>query len=100
DGNPGQDSEQSFQVINTLKDGQNQGQNVGRVFYIEISGGIKLQGLGFTDEPIVDIRGGVTLEIGDYKLPNNNIVKRFTLDANGTIKIIKLGNIGSAAARF
>ena len=70
------------------------------VFFIEISGGIKLEGLGFTDEPIIDIRGGVTLEIGDFQLTNGDIVKRFTLDANGTIKIIKLGNIGSAAARF
>jgi hypothetical protein len=33
-------------------------------------------------------------------LSNGGTVARFTLDANGTIKIIKLGNIGSAAARF
>ncbi|MBK8118783.1 MAG: hypothetical protein IPK39_05835 [Sulfuritalea sp.] len=100
-GNLGKDSSQAFQVINVPKadDGQS-GQSVGKVFFIEISGGIKLQGLGFTEEPIIDIRGGVTLEIGDFKLTNGSVIKRFTLDANGTIKIIKLGNIGSAAARF
>jgi hypothetical protein len=42
----------------------------------------------------------VTLEIGKFVLTNGSTVARFTLDANGTIKIIKLGNIGSAAARF
>src|SRR6185503_20553679 len=58
------------------------------------------QGLGFTDEPIIDIRGKVTLEVGDYVLSNGSTIKRFSLDAAGTIKIIKIGNIGSAAARF
>ena len=86
DGNPGQDATQSFQVIATLKDPSQGGQSVGRVFFIEISGGVKLQGLGFTDEPIIDIRGGVTLEVGDFQLADGKIVKRFTLDANGTIK--------------
>jgi hypothetical protein len=100
DGNRGVDVTEAFQVIETLKDNGQSGQSVGRVFYIEISGGIKLQGLGFTDEPIIDIRGKVTLEIGDFQLTNGNIIKRFTIDASGTIKIIKLGNIGSAAARF
>ena len=94
---PGQNTEQAFHVVETLKDtgdGSQGGTALGKVFYIEISGGIKLQGLGFTDEPIIDIRGGVTLEIGDVQLPEGGVVKRFTLDANGTIKIIKLGNIG------
>src|SRR6185503_16277210 len=58
------------------------------------------QGLGFTDEPIIDIRGKVTLEVGDFVLTNGSTIKRFSLDAAGTIKIIKIGNIGSAAARF
>jgi hypothetical protein len=73
---------EAFQVIETLKDNGQSGQSVGRVFYIEISGGIKLQGLGFTDEPIIDIRGKVTLEIGDFQLTNGNIIKRFTIDAS------------------
>ena len=99
-GNHGQDAVQAFQVISTLKPDNGQGgQTVGKVFYIEISGGIKLQGLGFTDEPIIDIRGGVTLEISKV-LQNGNLIDRFSIDANGTIKIIKLGNIGSAGARF
>jgi hypothetical protein len=101
DGNPGADATQSFQVITAVKTENGQGgQAVGQVFFIEISGGIKLQGLGFTDEPIVDIRGAVKLEIGDQVLPDGSLIKRFQIDASGTIKIIKLGNIGSAAARF
>ena len=87
-------------------------QATGRVFYIEVSGGIKLQGLGLTDEPIFDIRGRAVLEFGDFLVPfdadrdgqietgETTTVTRFTLDASGTIKIIKLGNIGSAAAHF
>jgi hypothetical protein len=51
-GNHGQNAVQAFQVISTLKQSNGQGgQTVGKVFYIEISGGIKLQGLGFADEP-------------------------------------------------
>ena len=68
DGNRGENATQAFQVIETLKpDNGQSGTGVGKVFYIEISGGIKLQGLGFTDEPIVDIRGGVTLEISQSR---------------------------------
>ena len=70
------------------------------IFYVEISGGIKLQGLGFTDEPIIDIRGGLKLEMGLFTTADGGTKGRFTLDASGTIKVIKLGNIGSAAARF
>ncbi|HTD67964.1 MAG TPA: hypothetical protein VK846_15675, partial [Candidatus Limnocylindria bacterium] len=110
-GNLGTAGTQSFQVIEAIQDSGSGsgGEAVGRVFYIEISGGIKLQGLGFTDEPIIDIRGRVVLEIGDFQIADGNgdgiaddptIVKHFTLEASGTIKIIKLGNIGSAAARF
>ena len=33
-------------------------------------------------------------------MPSGGIVARFSIDASGTIKIIKLGNIGSVAARF
>ncbi|MCK4537152.1 MAG: hypothetical protein KAT93_09065, partial [Desulfuromonadales bacterium] len=46
---------------------------------------------GFTDEPIIDIRGKVSLEFGSDSIK---------LEASGTIKIIKLGNVGSAAALF
>jgi hypothetical protein len=74
-GNPGTDGEEGFQVISTLKnEGSQGGQSLGKVFFIEISGGIKLQGLGFTDEPIIDIRGGVTLEIGMFVLPSGGTV--------------------------
>ena len=100
-GNPGSDSTESLQLVETVKQPSAQGGHaVGKIFFIEISGGIKLQGLGFTDEPIIDIRGGVKLEVGDFVLDNGATIKRFSVDANGTIKIIKLGNIGSAAARF
>ncbi len=71
DGNRGQNATQAFQVITTLKQDNGQGgQASGKIFFIEISGGVKLQGLGFTDEPIIDIRGKVTLEVGDYVLSN------------------------------
>jgi hypothetical protein len=65
DGNPGEDSTEAFQVISALK--QDNEQAASQVFFIEISGGMKLQGLGFTDEPIIDIRGAVTLEIGKFR---------------------------------
>jgi hypothetical protein len=113
-GNPGTagDEPTSVQLIEALKTDPNSAQATGKVFYIEISGGFKLQGLGFADEPIVDIRGRVLLQFGDYEVPfdedeNGTIetgetttVSRFSLDASGTIKIIELGNIGSVAARF
>jgi hypothetical protein len=112
-GNLGTARTHNIQLIETVK--QPVGETAtatGQVFYIEISGGIALQGLGFTDEPIIEIRGKVVLEFGDYEVTvdqNNNgtieesetfMVTRFSLDASGTIKIIKLGNIGSVAARF
>jgi hypothetical protein len=99
-GNPAAAEQQkSFQLIEAVPLAE-PGQPATRVFFIEISGGFKLQGLGFTDEPIVDIRGKVVMEIGDFPAPNNQTVTRFSIDASGTIKIIKLGNIGSVGARF
>jgi hypothetical protein len=102
-GNPGAATvigeEDSFQLIEAVPLAE-PGQLAPRVFFIEISGGVKLQGLGFTDEPIIDVRGKVVLEIGNFPAPNNQTITRFTLDASGTVKIIKLGNIGSIAARF
>ena len=103
DGNPGQNADAELpghHHAQAADNGQG-GQSVGKVFFIEISGGVKLQGLGFTDEPIIDIRGGVTLEIGDYVLPERQHRSSASPSTpHGTIKIIKLGNIGSAAARF
>src|SRR6185312_6246592 len=70
-----------------------------RVFFIDISGRMLLQAFGFTDEPILEIRGKVTLEIGQVHVVDHDVA-RFTLDASGTIKVIKLGNIASGAAHF
>ena len=103
-GNTGSAKTESFQIIEALQDdgsdGSQGGDALGKIFYIEISGGVKLEGLGFLDEPIIDIRGRVVLEIGRYELPSGGTVARFSVDASGTIKIVKLGNIGSVAARF
>ncbi|MFM8573273.1 MAG: hypothetical protein ACKOAU_16875, partial [Pirellula sp.] len=98
--NPGSESNQGFQVVATVKDSGESEQSDGRVFYMEISGGVKLESFGILDEPLLEIRGGVVLEVGDLKSSDGTVTKRFSLDANGTIKIAKLGNIGSAAARF
>ena len=70
-----------------------------RVFFIEISGKMLLQAFGFTDEPILEIRGKVVLEIGTVHVVDHDVT-RFTLDASGTVKVIKLGNIASGAAHF
>ena len=96
DGNAGIASTERFQVVEQVADTGSD--PLGRVFFIEISGGMQLQGLGFTDEPIIEIRGRVVLEIGDRVRTDGSIAKRFSVVATGTIKIIKLGNIGSVAA--
>ena len=72
-----------------------------RVFFIDISGEIKLQAFGFTDpnDPIIDIRGKVTLEFGQVVVSGVNVTQ-ITFDASGTVKIIKIGNIASGAAHF
>lgn len=101
DGNEGTSGSASFQLIEPMTQPVGSDQPVGRGFFMEISGGVKLQGLGFTKEPIIDIRGRVVMEFGAVKLASTGKdVTRFTLDASGTVKIIKLGNIGSVAARF
>jgi len=64
-----------------------------KVFFINLSGGMQLNGLGFTSEPILEVRGVVDLEIDAVR----NV---FKLEMSGTIKIIKIGNIASAAGRF
>src|SRR4051794_1362516 len=62
-------------------------------FYIEISGGITLSALGLLDEPLVDLKAEVTLEIDT----NRGL---FTLTFDGQLSIIKLGTVGSTSGRF
>ena len=50
-----------------------------------------------TPEPLFEIRGKVSLEIGRNSATNKT---RFLLAASGTIKVFKLGNLASAAAKF
>jgi hypothetical protein len=97
DGNPGGTESESFEVIEAVQDeSQTESENgPSTVFFIELSGGLELNGLGFLDEPILEIRGKVALEIG-ADLPD----LFFSVFASGTVKVIKLGNIGSIAAKF
>src|SRR5262249_39958945 len=62
-------------------------------FFIELSGGILLQAAGFTEEPLVDLRADVTLEIDPVR-------KVFTLTFDGELSIIKLGTVGATSGRF
>ncbi|MBT8144808.1 MAG: hypothetical protein KJO55_08905, partial [Gammaproteobacteria bacterium] len=111
-GNMGEDETESFMIIEVLQNALSGDSEAaaGRIFFIEIGGGIALEALGFTDEPIIEMRAKVVLEFGNYDIAidtdgdglndSTTQVTRFSIDASGTIKIIKLGNIGSAAARF
>ena len=65
----------------------------GTSFYIELSGGIMLQAAGLTDEPILDLRAQVTLEID----PTHKVVK---LTFDGQLSLIKLGTVGATSGRF
>ena len=127
-GNPGTTGSASFQLIETVKQAA-AGQAPDKVFFIDISGKMTLQLADLFDEPLLEIRGKVSLEIGDRKVKDNNNcyvyptgtvtqlvagcnvplvgdttepIKRFrfALRASGTIKVIKLGNIASGAASF
>ena len=92
----------TFQVIDQLTTADVQtasNPSPSRVFFIEISGKMLLQAFGFTDEPILEIRGKVVLEIGQVHIVDHDVAQ-FTLDASGTVKVIKLGNIASGAAHF
>ena len=40
----------------------------------------------------------VTLEIGKFQLTNGSIIDRFTLDANGTVKISNFSDLGGTVA--
>ncbi|NBV85958.1 MAG: hypothetical protein EBS01_06790, partial [Verrucomicrobia bacterium] len=64
-------------------------------FFINLAGGVTLNGAGFTTEPLLDVRGYVNFEA-------KTVVggTRFQLDFGGTLKVIYLGNLGSAAGVF
>ena len=84
----------SFHLIETVKP-----ENPTQVFFIDISGGLNLRLADLFEENILEIRGKVSLEIGDVTVDGQRVF-RFKLDASGTIKVIKLGNIASGAATF
>ena len=52
------------------------------------------------DEPIIEIRGKVSIEIGNRTLADGSTRFRLSINASGTIKVIKLGNLASGAAKF
>ena len=102
-GDLGVGSSATFQVIDQLSTADTvstTNPSPSRVFFIEISGKMSLQAFGFTAEPILEIRGRVVMEIGTVTLSPGHTVTRFTLDASGTVTVIKLGNIASGAAHF
>ncbi|MEW6157129.1 MAG: calcium-binding protein, partial [Verrucomicrobiota bacterium] len=75
--------------------------NQAPAFELSLSGGLELNAAGLTSEPLIDIRGQVTLNIQQsVDAATGAIGARFTVDLSGTIKLIYLGNIGSAAGRF
>ncbi|HEX5858381.1 MAG TPA: hypothetical protein VFY91_09765, partial [Microbacterium sp.] len=65
----------------------------GTSFYIELSGGVMLQAAGLISEPLMHIRGGVTLEIDTARL-------LFILTFSGQISVAGLGTLGATAGRF
>ena len=65
----------------------------GSSFYIELSGGILLQAAGLTDEPLMDLRARVILEIDSAR-------RVFTLTFDGQLSLIKLGTVGATSGRF
>jgi len=80
-GNAGLASSNQFSVIKQAQS-----------FFIELSGGLILQA-PFVDEPLVDLKADITLEIDS----NRNV---FTLTFSGQLKLIKLGTVGATAGRF
>src|SRR5205823_1293011 len=62
-------------------------------FFIDLSGGIILQAADLLDEPLMEVKASVTLEIDTAR-------KIFTLSFAGQLKIIKLGTVGATAGRF
>ena len=89
-GDTGTASTQQFQVISQLAPPA-AGQSTQQVFFIQISGELKLDVPG-GPSPLLDITGEVTLTIGAGPV--------FTLDATGTVFVFKVGNVASGAAHF
>ncbi len=89
-GDTGTASTQTFQVITQLAPPV-AGQSNQQVFFISISGELKLDVPG-GPSPLLDITGEVTLTIGAGPV--------FTLDATGTVFVFKVGNVASGAAHF
>jgi hypothetical protein len=100
DGNAVIGSAETFTVIDRLEQADPAAPPPDRVFFIDLSGGLELNGAGLFDEPILEIRGKATIEIGERTLPDGTKRNRMTLEASGTIKVIKIGNIASGAASF
>ncbi|HEX6130520.1 MAG TPA: hypothetical protein VF044_02260, partial [Actinomycetota bacterium] len=89
DGNLGTGETESFQTIEVAEP-----TTPHKVFFIDISGALELRLADLFPEPLLEIRGKVTLEIGVRTLPDGSQRGRFTLDASGTIKLIDpIGNI-------
>ena len=99
-GNPGTAGTQSFKLVQPLP-APTAGQTPDKVFFIDISGGMQLWFVPLvSDQPVLEIRGKVTLEFGNRTLPDGSTKFRFTIDASGTIDVYKIGNIASGAAAF
>jgi hypothetical protein len=62
-------------------------------FFIEISGGIVLNGAGFLDEPIIELSGEIIMEFDTTR-------SVFQLDFNAQLALYKLGSVGAVAGRF
>ncbi len=65
----------------------------GSSFFIEISGGIRLEAAGLTTEPLIDLKAEVVLEIDTAR-------SLFTLTFAGQLSIYKLGTVGATSGRF
>ena len=62
-------------------------------FFIELSGGLRLEAGGLTSEPLIDLSASVLLEIDNNR-------KLFILTFEGQLSIIKLGTVGATSGRF
>ena len=75
--------------------------NQAPAFEISLDGGLELNAAGLLGEPIIDVRGGVVVTIQTSIDPATGAIgRKFTVDLNGTIRLIELGNVGSAAGIF
>ena len=96
-GNLGTAGSKTFSLVEPIQAQADGTTPPGKVFFIDISGGMELRLGDLFDEPILEIRGKVSLEIGKDATSGD---LRFELTASGTIKVIKLGNLASGAATF